>query len=152
AIVAIAISGYSVRDLASRGGALFGVIFSVMAYLSIGAFYALPRTGALAMETAVTPGVGWEGTAANVMFTLSFCGIALLVSWKQRAVLAILGRSLTPPLGILLIAFISLAIFNYERIPGVPTEEYASSPPVTGLSEGYSTLDALAGLAFGIVI
>ena len=43
AIVAVAISGYSVRDLAARGGVFFGVIFSVMAYLSIGAFYALPR-------------------------------------------------------------------------------------------------------------
>src|SRR5699024_10127441 len=43
-------------------------------------------------------------------------------------------------------------IFNYERIPGVPTEEYASSPTVTGLFEGYNTMDAIASLAFGIVI
>jgi len=152
AIVAIAISGYSVRDLASRGGALFGVIFSVMAYLSIGAFYALPRTGAVAMETAVTPLVGWEGTAANGIFNVIFFGIALLLSWKQNSVIDILGRFLTPALVILLIALISLAIFNYERIPGVPTEEYASSPMVTGLFEGYNTMDAIAGLAFGIVI
>lgn len=41
---------------------------------------------------------------------------------------------------------------NYERIPGTPTEAYESSPLVTGLFEGYNTMDAIAGLAFGIVI
>ena len=68
AIVAVAISGRSVRDLSSNGGALFGLVFSVMAYLAIGAFYALPRTGAVSMETAITPLLGWEGTMANGIF------------------------------------------------------------------------------------
>ncbi|WP_278756282.1 branched-chain amino acid transport system II carrier protein [Corynebacterium stationis] len=152
AIVAVAISGYSVRDLAARGGVFFGVIFSVMAYLSIGAFYALPRTGAVAMETAVTPLVGWEGTAANGIFNLIFFGIALALSWKKSSVIDVLGRFLTPALVILLIALICLAIFNYERLPGAPTEDYSSTPMVTGLFEGYNTMDAIAGLAFGIVI
>ena len=34
AIVAVSISGRSVRDLSSNGGALFGLVFSVMAYLA----------------------------------------------------------------------------------------------------------------------
>ena len=38
AIVAVSISGRSVRDLSSNGGALFGLVFSVLAYLAIGAF------------------------------------------------------------------------------------------------------------------
>ena len=55
AIVAVAISGQSVRDIGNHGGKIFGVAFSVIAYLAIGAFYALPRTGAVSMETAITP-------------------------------------------------------------------------------------------------
>lgn len=152
AIVSIAISGYSVRDLAGRGGLFFGIAFSVMAYLSIGAFYALPRTGAVSMETAITPLLGWEGTAANGIFNVIFFGIALALSWKPNNVIDILGRFLTPALVILLIALITLAVTNYERIPGTPTEAYESSPLVTGLFEGYNTMDAIAGLAFGIVI
>ena len=140
------------RDLAARGGVFFGVAFSVMAYLSIGAFYALPRTGAVSMETAITPLLGWEGTAANGIFNVIFFGIALALSWKPNNVIDILGRFLTPALVILLIALITLAVVNYERIPGTPTEDYSSSPMVTGLFEGYNTMDAIAGLAFGIVI
>lgn len=152
AIIAVAVSGYSVRDLASRGGAFFGVVFSVMAYLSIGAFYALPRTGAVAMETAITPLFGWEGTAANGIFNIIFFGVALALSWKPNAIIDVLGRFLTPALVILLVILITLAVTNYERIPGTPTEAYADNPMVTGLFEGYNTMDAIAGLAFGIVI
>ena len=52
AVVAIALSGSNVRDLAQRAGSLFGVVFPVLAYLSIGAFYALPRTGACLLYTS----------------------------------------------------------------------------------------------------
>src|SRR5699024_12400037 len=55
AIVAIAISGYCWRDLASRGGVRFVVIVYVLAYVSIGGLCALPLGGAVAMATAVTP-------------------------------------------------------------------------------------------------
>ena len=72
AIIAVAISGRSVRDLGANGGAIFGVVFSAMAYLSIGAFYALPRTGAVSMETAITPLLGWEGTLASGLFNTIF--------------------------------------------------------------------------------
>ena len=152
AIIAIAISGYNVRDLASRGGFIFGLLFSIMAYLAIGAFYALPRTGAVAMETAITPLTGWEGTAANGIFNLAFFLIALGLAWKPNSVIDTLGRFLTPALVGLLVLLITLALINYERTPGVPKDKYQTNPFVTGLFEGYNTMDAIAGLAFGIVI
>ena len=43
-IITIALSGTDIRDLVNRAGKLFGLVFSVLVYLSIGAFYALPRT------------------------------------------------------------------------------------------------------------
>lgn len=93
AIVAVSISGRSVRDLSSNGGALFGLVFSVMAYLAIGAFYALPRTGAVSMETAITPLLGWEGTMANGIFNVVFFLIALALSWKPNSIIDTLGNS-----------------------------------------------------------
>ena len=39
-IITIALSGTDLRDLVSRAGKSFGIVFSVMVYLSIGAFYA----------------------------------------------------------------------------------------------------------------
>lgn len=152
AIVAVAISGRSVRDLSSNGGALFGLVFSVMAYLAIGAFYALPRTGAVSMETAITPLLGWEGTMANGIFNIVFFLIALVLAWSPNTIIDTLGKFLTPALVALLIALITLAAFSNGRDPQTPTEDYSSSPMVTGLFEGYNTMDAIAGLAFSIVI
>ena len=152
AIVAVAISGRSVRDLSSNGGVLFGLVFSVMAYLAIGAFYALPRTGAVSMETAITPLLGWEGTMANGIFNIVFFLIALFLAWRPNTIIDTLGKFLTPALVGLLIILIALASISNGRYPQVPTEDYASSPMVTGLFEGYNTMDAIAGLAFSIVI
>lgn len=152
AIVAVAISGRSVRDLSSNGGAYFGLVFSVMAYLAIGAFYALPRTGAVSMETAITPLLGWEGTMANGIFNIVFFLIALFLAWRPNTIIDTLGKFLTPALVGLLIILIALASISNGRDPQVPTEDYASSPMVTGLFEGYNTMDAIAGLAFSIVI
>ncbi|HFG8772800.1 branched-chain amino acid transport system II carrier protein [Corynebacterium striatum] len=152
AVVAVSISGQSVRDIGNYGGKFFGVVFSAMAYLAIGAFYALPRTGAVSMETAITPLFGWEGFGANVTYNIIFFLIALALSWKPNSIIDTLGKFLTPALVILLLVLITLATFGAKRIPAAPTEDYASAPMVTGLFEGYNTMDAIAGLAFSIVI
>ena len=152
AIIAVAISGQSVRDIGNHGGKFFGVAFSVIAYLAIGAFYALPRTGAVSMETAITPLLGWEGTAASGAFNVVFFLIALALAWRPNNIIDTLGKFLTPALVALLVVLITVATATNPRVPGTPTEEYASSPFVTGLFEGYNTMDAIAGLAFSIVI
>ncbi len=152
AIVAVSISGQSVRDIGNHGGLFFGIAFSVLAYLSIGAFYALPRTGAVAMETAITPLLGWEGFAANGLFNVVFFLIALGLSWKPNSIIDTLGRYLTPALVILLFILITLAILANPRDPQAPIAPYDTAPMVTGLFEGYNTMDAIAGLAFSIVI
>lgn len=152
AIIAIAISGHSVRDLAARGGAIFGLVFSLLAYLSIGAFYALPRTAAVSFETAITPILGFEGTAANWVFCLIFFGIALALAWRPTTIMDTLGRILTPALTILLIILVVSAIANFEPQTLTAAEEYSESAFTSGLLEGYLTMDSIAGLAFGIVI
>lgn len=52
----------------------------------------------------------------------------------------------------MLFVLITLASFGAERVPATPSEDYTSSAMVTGLFEGYNTMDAIAGLAFSIVI
>lgn len=152
AIIAIAVSGNDVRDLASRGGWLFGLLFSVMAYLSIGAFYALPRTGATAMETAITPLTGGDGAGSSVAFNVIFFAVTLLLAWRPTTIVDTLGKFLTPALVALLFVLIAVAMVTGQRTPAAPMEDYAGHPMVTGLFEGYNTMDAISGLAFGIVV
>lgn len=152
AIIAIAISGNSVRDLAARAGRVFGLIFPILAYLSIGAFYALPRTGAVSFETAVVPLTGWDSTLASALFNFLFFGVALALSWNPNTISSTLGKVLTPLLVILLFVLIALSMLNFDTIDRAPTEKYESAAFASGLLEGYLTMDAIAALAFGIVV
>lgn len=152
AIVAIAISGNDMRDLASRGGVFFGVVFSVVAYLSIGAFYALPRTGAVSFETAFQPLTGWDSLAASAAFNFCFFGVALLLAWNPTAIVDNLGKVLTPVLLALLLVLVVIALRTFDGVAGVPAEKYADAPLAAGLLEGYLTMDSIASLAFGIIV
>ncbi|AWB82423.1 branched-chain amino acid transport system II carrier protein [Corynebacterium yudongzhengii] len=152
AIIAIAMSGNSVRDLANRAGWIFGLIFPILAYLSIGAFYALPRTGAVAFETAATPLFGWDSMLASGLFNFAFFGVALALSWRPSTISSTLGKFLTPILVLLLVLLIAFSVMNFETIERSPSEDFVEAPMATGLLEGYLTMDAIAALAFGIVV
>ncbi|QPK82823.1 branched-chain amino acid transport system II carrier protein [Corynebacterium qintianiae] len=152
AVIAIALSGANVRDLAQRAGTVFGIVFPVLAYLSIGAFYALPRTGAVSMETAITPLFGVEGLAASAIFNIIFFGIALALSWNPNTIMEKLGKFLTPALVILLVLMIVLSLLKWHADPSAPSEDFATRPFTTGLLEGYLTMDSIAALAFSIVV
>ena len=152
AVIAIAMSGASVRDLSKRAGHVFGFLFPVLAYLSIGAFYALPRTGAVSMETAITPLFGWEGTFASTIFNVTFFGVALALAWNPSTIMDKLGKFLVPALVILLIVMITVSLTRWNAEPSAPSEVYADGAFTSGLLEGYLTMDSIAALAFSIVI
>lgn len=151
-IIAIAVSGTNVRHLAARAGVVFGIIFPVVAYLSIGAFYALPRTGAVSFSTAIQPLTGWDSLAASAAFNFVFFGVALLLASNPSRLIDNLGKILTPILLVLLVVLIVLSIANFSDTPNEPNEQYADAPLAGGFIEGYLTMDSIASLAFGIVV
>lgn len=152
AIVAIAISGRNMRDLALRGGRFFSWAFPVIAYLSIGAFYALPRTGAVSYETGVQPLFGWDSLPAAAGFYFVFFGIALFLAWNPNEIVSKLGKILTPALLILLVILVGFSFTKFSPIDMAPLEKYSTAPFAAGLVEGYLTMDSIAGLAFGIIV
>ncbi|MBC3185104.1 branched-chain amino acid transport system II carrier protein [Corynebacterium sp. zg-331] len=152
ATIAIAISGRNVRDLANRGGVVFGLVFSILAYLSIGAFYALPRTGAVSYSTAIQPLTGWNSLATSALFNAVFFGVALALAYKPGKIVDNLGKYLTPVLLILLVVLVALSLSTFHGEEMAPADKYAASPATTGLLEGYLTMDSIAALAFGIVV
>lgn len=152
AIIAVALSGTDVRDMARRAGPIFGIAFPVLAYLSIGAFYALPRTGAVSYSTAIQPVLETEGLLASGIFNFIFFGIALALAYNPNAIVNNLGKFLTPVLLLLLVALVTLSIIKFDGTPGAPTEKWVDAPFPTGLVEGYLTMDSIAGLAFGIIV
>lgn len=159
-LLGVAALGISRSDglpaLAGKAGRPFGMGFTCLLYLTIGPFFAIPRCATTSFTVGleqVLPGTGplrlWL-----FLFSLLFFGVALFFALRPGKILVWIGKILNPVfllfLGILvLVAWISPA----AKIADVtPLGDYATRPFLTGFLEGYNTMDALAGLAFGIVV
>ncbi len=91
---------------------------------------------------------------ALLVFSLVFFAVLLWFSLRPGKILTWIGKMLTP---LFLISFFAVMIFALVRPMGsaaqvAPAADYASAPFAKGFLEGYNTMDALAGLAFGIVV
>lgn len=142
-------------DLASKVGRKYGVFFTCALYLTIGPFFAIPRCATVPFTVTVEPFMGEGGhTAALAIFSLVFFAIVLAFSLKPGKIMTYVGKILTPVflvfLGVLIIVVLLDPMGNISDIK--PQGAYENSAFFNGFLEGYNTMDALAGLAFGIVI
>src|SRR6476620_9395561 len=75
-VLAIGMSGHDgVQSLANKINPKFSLIFTVVLYLSIGPFFAIPRTGTVSYEIGVAPFLSETQTSSWVplfLFTLVF--------------------------------------------------------------------------------
>lgn len=141
------------RDLSSRVHPIYGLIFTSLLYLTIGPFFALPRTGAVAYEIGIAPFVAeGSGTLALFVFSVIFFAISLLLSLNPLEIVNKIGKVLSPAilvtLGVLLVAAFIVPMGSI----GAPQDNYRENPFLTGFLEGYNTMDALASLVFGIIV
>lgn len=153
-ILAIGYSGSrNLQELASRIHPVYAVIFTSLLYLTIGPFFAAPRTGAVAFDIAVKPFIGGGSVLmASLIFTLVFFGITLWLSLNPTKIVDRVGRILSPGIIVLLIILLSVVIFKPMGIIQGANAPYLTNSFFTGFTEGYNTMDALASLVFGIIV
>lgn len=151
-VIAVAITGKDVQELAARGGKIFGLAFPVAVYLALGAAYALPRTAVVSYSSAVTPVTGFDGPVSSAIFAVIFFSIALALAFDPTGIVDRLGKYLTPALLVLLTVLIVLSVTGLKGEPPAASDDYADNPLAAGLIEGYMTMDSLAAMAFGIVV
>lgn len=155
-ILAMAYSGSdNLQDLAGRVHPIYGLLFTTALYLTIGPFFAAPRTGTVAYEVGIAPFVseGFNDTAL-LLFTIVFFGVALLFSLFPAKLVDNIGKILAPILVILLAILLIVALFQPMGSIGDPQEGYLGlgEATISGFLEGYNTMDALASLVFAIII
>ncbi|MCY9006215.1 branched-chain amino acid transport system II carrier protein [Peribacillus frigoritolerans] len=153
-ILAFGFSGKNdVQSLASRAHPLFGIIFTVVLYLSLGPLFALPRTGSVSYEIGIKPFLSNDvGFLPLLIFTIIYFGIACLLSINPSKMLDIVGKILTPLLLIFIGILIVVAIINPMGEIQAPVADYSDNSFFKGFKEGYLTMDTLAGFAFGIIV
>lgn len=143
----------NLQELSSRVNPIFAVIFTSLLYLTIGPFFALPRTGAVSFEVGVLPFIDSEYAQIGLLiFTIIFFGITLLFSLNPSKIVDSVGKILSP--GIIIGLFILLLFVVINPMGGfeAPQGNYVDKAFMTGFTEGYNTMDALASLVFGIIV
>lgn len=129
----------------------FSLIFLAAIYLSIGPFFAGPRTGATAYEMALVPFLGGSDDASLLIFTLIYFGLTLWLSLNPSKVVDRVGAILTPALIIAIIGLVVRAFFLLDQPPSAAAA-HEDSWLFKGVIEGYFTMDALASLAFSVIV
>lgn len=153
-ILVMGISGSrNLQELSSRIHPIYGIIFTSLLYLTIGPFFAAPRTGAVAYDIGFAPfvGKGFE-TTGLLIFTFLFFAITLWFSLNPAKLVDRVGKILSPGIIILLILLLVMVIVKPMGSIEAPQEAYANGPFMKGFTEGYNTMDALASLVFGIIV
>ena len=145
----------NIYQLSGKVGKKYAWWFTFILYLTIGPLFAIPRCASVSFETGVAPLTGGAGTRIfQLIFTFIFFAFVLYFSLKPGKITVWIGKVINP----LFLIFLGILIVASMIHPGAamsevaPAEGYESGAIFNSLIEGYSTMDAIAGLAFGIVI
>lgn len=144
------------QDLASRVGKRYGCFFTCILYLTIGPCFAIPRCATTSFTTGIAPMLGdaCGGRMTLFLFSAVFFSLVLFFSLRPGNITLWIGKIINP----LFLFFLGILIVSALLHPGAPVSStlpdasYQSGALFHALSEGYGTMDAIAGLAFGIVV
>ncbi|MCQ2359245.1 MAG: branched-chain amino acid transport system II carrier protein, partial [Phascolarctobacterium sp.] len=157
-IVALGLSKSSgLQDMADRVGKKYSVIFTALLYLTIGPLFAAPRCASTSFAVgAVNLIKGANEQLCLAIFSFLFFAAVLYFSLRPGRIMDWIGKILNPLflvfLGVLIVVGLMNPINSIDAIK--PVAEYGETGTAffKGIIEGYNTLDAIAGLAFGILV
>jgi LIVCS family branched-chain amino acid:cation transporter len=134
----------SIMDFSHKVSAQFSLIFSICVY-AIAVVLACPRTAAVTHEMAIQP----YFQSSSLLTSSIYFSLVFLFAVNRGKVMEILGKYLSPVIGIILLIIIGIGIFAPEQ---TMLNGNFGSPYISGFLEGYQTYDALAGLILGGVM
>ena len=152
-VVAVAKSN-GLRNLANRVDPIFSIIFTIATYLAIGPALAMPRAGTLPFEIAISPYIPANIPKGLILFiyTTVFFGVVYWLSLSPNKLLERISK-ITSPIFLVLILMLFVGTFLKPMGEYMPPEPlYAKNMGLQGFLDGYLTLDALAGLNYGLVV
>lgn len=152
-LLAISLVNGGVQAIGDRVHPVFSTVFMVIIYLSIGPFLAIPRNANVAFEMGVKPFLDNGGSPLILfLYSVVFFVLVYVISLNPTNMEKYLGRFITP---VLLISMVILCVVGFVKLDSplqAPSAAYEAGAFSKGFIEGYNTMDALASLAFGIVI
>lgn len=153
AVIVGSLSQGGYKELLKNIHPAFGVIFMVVLYLVIGPFFAIPRTATVSYEMGIAPLLNESSWIALLIFTFLFFLVSFIISLYPNQIANSIGKYLTPVLLTVMVIFIVGGVFTYFNndvmvIDNMIEDNFFG----TGFTEGYLTLDAIAAMAFSVVV
>ena len=144
------------QTLSGKVGKVYGIFFTCLLYLTIGPLFAIPRCATVSFTTGITPLLGADSPERLylLLFSAVFFAFVLFFSLRPGKITVWIGKIINP----LFLFFFAVLMLAALLAPGAavsavePVEAYRSDAFFPALIEGYGTMDAIAGLAFGIVV
>lgn len=142
-----------VFDMVSRINRPLAYLFTICLYLCIGPGFATPRLATISFSVGVSGFVDPAQQSLSLwLYSALFFGVAWFFARKPSKIMTYVGKFLTPAflggLSLLLIAVLVRPMGAGQAAHG----SYAATPLATGFTAGYATMDALAALAFGLLV
>lgn len=144
-----------VYDIGKPLGPAFALAFMVLIHATIGPLFGTPRTATIPFSVGIQPLLPSQWTHAGLLiFSALFFGAAFLFSYKENRIMSSIGKALNPLFLVLLFVVFLFGFLSPMGAAGqqVATKAYQSASFFNGFLEGYNTMDALAGLAFGVTV
>ena len=157
AIAAIAVthSNGLQRMCEKKVGKKFAYFFTCLLYLTIGPFFAIPRCCTTTFTSGVYPLMpSLNEKVCLLIFSAVFFALVLFFSLKPNKIMTWIGKIITPLflLFFLILVISALTKLNVSINSIAPENSYINGSFINGVLEGYNTMDAIAGLAFGVIV
>ena len=144
------------QSLANKVGTGYGYFLTCVLYLTIGPFFAIPRCATTSFTTGIAPMLGGNvsESLALFVFSLIFFALVLIFSLRPAKITVWIGKIINPLFLIFLAVLVIAALVNPSTSVSAvePAASYENGAFFSSFIEGYGTMDAIAGLAFGIVV
>lgn len=144
-----------VYDIGLPLGSTFALVFMVLIHLTIGPLFGTPRTASISFRVGIEPMLPANMAQTGLLvYSAIFFLLAFLIAYKESNILTSIGKILNP-LFLLLLFLVFLMGFVSPMGKAAAqkvTAAYQQAPFFNGFLQGYNTMDALAGLAFGVTV
>ncbi|MDO4634015.1 MAG: branched-chain amino acid transport system II carrier protein [Eubacteriales bacterium] len=146
----------SLHVLAGRVGRRYSYFFTVLLYLTVGPLFAIPRCASTSFTVGIAPilSQGINERMALLIFSVIFFAIVLFCALRPAGITIWIGKIINPVFLFFLFILLGTVFWKSDiHISTIePTAVYLKRPLLSSAIEGYQTMDAIAGLAFGIVV
>ena len=141
------------QSLVRRIDPVFAIVFTALLYLTIGPLFAIPRAANMPFDIAIKPFISEERLQIWLfVYSAAYFALNYYICMNPSKLVDLLGKYLTPILlALILLLFGAGFLFPIGSFVA-PSGEYIHHAAAKGFVEGYQTMDALASLAFGIIV